>query len=140
MINSLIKKMTLSGQVTKVTPWMVEGFQPNRSITGIDGYGSETQIDVRYVGYKPDESWDMVLSPNDNLLLKFTILKKVSYLTILFANKPPFIELWNKPLDDSDTWESVIGKLKQRLKKEAAEDARGGSISSLYRRIKPFLK
>lgn len=141
IINSLIKKLSLSGLTTKVTPWMVEGINPNRSLSGIDGYGSEESADVRYVGLKPDESWDMVLSPEDNLLLKFTIVNKVDYLTILLANKPPFVELWNKALQSTDTWESIIGKLKQRLKKEAAEYSRGEStVTNLYRKLKPQLK
>lgn len=128
-INSLIKKLSLSGQTTKITPWLVEGISDT------------TNADTRYVGLKPDASWDNILSESDNLLLKFTIVTKTDYLTIYLANKPPFIELWNKPLSPTDTWESIIGKLKQRLKKEAAELARGGaSVTNLYRKIQPNLK
>lgn len=140
-LNSFIKKLSLSGQTTKITPWVVEGINPSRSISGIDGYASEKAADVRYVGLKPDASWEGVFSEADNLLLKFTILNKTDYLTIYFANKSPFIELWNKPLSSTDTWESILGKLKQRLKKEAAEAARGeAGITNLYRKIKPYLK
>ena len=128
-INSMIKKLTLSGQTTKVTPWMVEGLADGR------------EAHVRYLGIKPDSSWETVLSSDDNLLLKFSIIDKVSAINIYFANKPPFIELGYKVLDTSDTWESIIGKLKQRIKKESAEYSRGEStVNNLYRKIKPFLK
>ena len=128
-INSMIKKLTLSGQTTKVTPWMVEGLADGR------------EAHVRYLGIKPDLSWETVLSADDNLLLKFSIINNVPSITIYFANKPPFIELGYRVLDKTDTWESIIGKLKQRIKKEAAEFARGEStVTNLYRKIKPFLK
>jgi hypothetical protein len=140
VINSFIKRFTQSGLTTKITPWMVEGYQPSRSLSGIDGYASDKQIEVRYVGCKPDESWDMVLSPADNLLCKFYILDKKDYLIVYFANKTPFIELWHKPLLASDSWESVMGKIKQRLKKEAAESVSGGSVGSLFAKIERFSK
>lgn len=125
----MIKKLTLSGMTTKVTPWLVEGLADDR------------MADTRYVGLRPDSSWEPVFSQQDNLLLKFTIIDKSPAVSILFANKPPFIELGYQNISSEDTWEQILGKTKQRLKKEAAEYARGEStIANLYQKMKPWLK
>lgn len=127
-IDSLIRNMQKSGLVTKAAPWMVEGV-------------GERELSVRYVGLRVDEDWNDVMSSHNNLLIKFLVDKKSGWIEYYLANKPPFLKIMTANLTDADKWETLLGELKRRLRKDKEEyDTDKEKVSNIYRKIKDHIK
>lgn len=127
-VDELISHMKAAGIVTKAAPWMVEG-------------RGQQQFDVRYVGIRLSSDWEEVMSPSNNLLLKFSLDKTTSLLEYFLANKPPFVRILSVRLQPNDKWEWLIGELKRKLKRDKEEyRLQADKVDNLYTRIKPHLK
>ncbi len=127
-VDDLIRGMKLANMVAKATPWSFEGY-------------GDLQKSVRYVGLELQDDWLEIFSPGDNLLLKFVIDRNSAYLDYYLANKPPFIEISSTRFTQSDKWETLLGELKRRLKRDKSEfQNHTDSIGNLFALIKPHLK
>jgi hypothetical protein len=127
-VDEMIHNMKLAGMVTKASPWMVEGIR-------------EDQMNVRYVGIKLTEDWLEVIPTNNNLLVKFVIDRSTASLEFYIANKPPFFKFIVRQFTDRDKWETLLGEVKRRLKKDKVEFMNHReAVGNLYARIKPQLK
>lgn len=127
-IDHLIANMKKGGVVTKVAPWMDE-FTLNKN------------LEVRYVGIKMPQDWEEIMSPANNLLLKFTHTRGDSRVEFLLANKPPFFKFWTQKLTENVKWEYLIGEMKNRLKKDKEEFVHHkDKAGNIYKEIAKFLK
>jgi hypothetical protein len=127
-VDQLIKNMKSAGIVTKATPWLVEGF-------------GEKQMNVRYIGIQLNTDWQEVFSAENNLLLKFVIDKQQASLEYYLANKPPFVKIITHTFSSADKWETLLGELKRRLKKDKADFlSHRDDITNVFARLKPHLK
>ena len=123
LVNSMITRMKKAGMVTKVSPWMNEG-------------GEE----VRYVGLKIKE-WEDILPASNNFLAKFVTMNKTSWVSVLLANKPPFVFLTKRFVTKEVKWEQVLGSVRQRLNRDKKEYQSGKvKIDNWYVKIKPVMK
>lgn len=127
-IDILIKHIQKAGVASKVSPWSFEG------------HGKQ-ELAVRYIGVRPYEDWTTIMSRHNNLLLKFILHKPAAYLEIYLANEPPFLRIATTKLSESIKWESILGEIKRRLKKdkEAVLHHRE-AIGNLYQLIEPYLR
>jgi hypothetical protein len=119
-VDSLIQNMKKADIVTKASPWVVEGM-------------GETQMNVRYVGIKPFDDWQDIISEKNNLLIKFIIDRQAGYFELYLANQPPFIRIIRRNFSAGDKWEPMLGEIKRRLsndKKEFLEHR--DSVGNLY--------
>jgi hypothetical protein len=107
-INTIIRNLTNAKIVTKASPWMFEGM-------------GNKKLEIRYVGIKPYEDWLDIMSEKNNLLLKFTLDKKNGFLEFFLANQPPFVRINGTKFSEGDKWETLLGELKRRLKKDKEE-------------------
>lgn len=120
--------MKQAGIVTKATPWMMEGM-------------GEKGMNVRYIGIKLPSDWIEIFPASNNLLLKFVIDRTSAYLEFYIANKPPFFKFSQTTFKQTDKWETLLGELKRRLKKDKTEyQNHTDSMGNLYVKIKPYLK
>jgi hypothetical protein len=127
-VDDLIRGMKLASMVAKATPWSFEGY-------------GDLQKSVRYVGLELQDDWLEIFSPGDNLLLKFVIDRNSAYLDYYLANKPPFIKISSTRFTQSDKWETLLGELKRRLKRDKNEfQNHTDSVGNLFALIKPHLK
>ena len=127
-VDELIHNMKLAGIVAKAAPWMVEGF-------------GEKQMNVRFVGIHLKDDWLEIFSPHDNMLLKFVIDRKSSYLEFYLANKPPFLKITSTRFTEKDKWGILLGELKRRLKKDKLDvKNHTEKMGNLYTLMKPHLK
>lgn len=129
-VDILISNMKRGDLVTKASAWMVEG-------TG----EKETGMNVRYVGIKVDNDWNEVFSKANNLLLKFIIDRSTARIEFYLANKPPFFRIISRNFKDGDKWETILGEVRSRLKKDKAEYIdHKAQVGNLYVAMKPHLK
>lgn len=127
-VDELIRGMKLADIVTKATPWSFEGY-------------GDLQKSVRYVGLDLRDDWLDIFSSDDNLLLKFVIDRNSAYLDYYLANKPPFFRITSTRFSQSDKWETLLGELKRRLKKDKNDVINhSDSVGNLYAAMKPYLK
>lgn len=127
-INSFIQDMKKAGSITKVSEWMVEG-------------RGDLKAEIKYVGVKLDQEWTDVFSPQNNLLLQFTLIKNSATLDILLANTPPFIKLVSQRLTEQDKWEPLLGKLRNQLKKDKQEYLHHrDTVGNLYAKIAKVIR
>lgn len=127
-VDDLIRGMKLASLVARATPWSFEGY-------------GDKQKSVRYVGLSLQGDWLEIFSPKDNLLLKFVIDRDSAYLDYYLANKPPFMKITSVRFSQSDKWETLLGELKRRLKRDKAEFVNHtDSVGNLYALMKPELK
>ena len=127
-VDNLIHNMKLASIVTKASPWIVEGIR-------------DTQMNVRYVGIKLNNDWLEIFPATNNLLLKFVIDKNSAILEFYLANKPPFYRITTTRFTDRDKWETLLGELRRKLKKDKAEYINHtDSAGNLYALVKPYLK
>lgn len=127
-VDEMIHNMKLAGIVTRASPWMVEGMR-------------EGQMNVRYVGIKPTDDWLEIFSANNNLLVKFVIDRNTATIEYHIANKPPFFKFVSRQFSDNDKWETLLGEIKRRLKKDKKEFLNHTEeVGNLYARIKPQLR
>ncbi len=127
-VDDLIRGMKLANMVAKATPWSFEGY-------------GDKQKSVRYVGLSLQNDWLEIFSPKDNLLLKFVIDRDSAYLDYYLANKPPFMKINSVRFTQSDKWETLLGELKRRLKRDKNDFVNHtDSVGNLYALMKPELK
>lgn len=127
-INTFIKHMQKAEQVSKVTPWMVEGI-------------GDVQADVRYIGMKLDLEWQEVFSKENNILLKFVLIKKLAKVEVYLANTPPFFRITTLPFNKETKWETVFGELRRKLKKAKVEyQQHTDSVDNIFRKLSSQLK
>lgn len=127
-LNTLIKNMQKAGIVTKASDWFIEGH-------------NEKQLFIKYVGIKPSDDWQDIISPNNNLMLKIILDKDTAYSEFYLANKPPFIKLSGAKLTQSSKWETLLGELKRRLRKDKEEyQHHTQQAGNIYELIKQSLK
>lgn len=134
-VDKMIHNMKLAGMVTKAAPWMVEGLSADRQ-----GFG-DAQMNVRYVGIAVKDDWLAIFPTGNNLLIKFIIDRTSARLEFYVANKPPFFRFTTKHFTDHDKWETLLGDIKQKLKRDKADfqNHRDG-VGNFYALIKPHLK
>lgn len=102
---------------------------------------ANSKSDVRYVGLKLSGDWLELFSTQDNLLLKFLLIKQTVQMEIYLANTPPFFKIFSQYLRESDKWEIVLGEFKRRLKKDKEEVIKHqAKIDNLWVKIAPLLK
>lgn len=127
-VDQLISNMKQAGIVTKASPWSFEGF-------------GDKQKNVRFVGIILKDDWLEVFSPDDNLLLKFITDRNSAYLEYYLANGAPFVKISSVSFSEHDKWETLLGELRRRLKKDKSDVIHHtDSIGNLYAKIKPHLK
>jgi hypothetical protein len=127
-VDEMISHMKLAGIVSKAAPWMVEGIR-------------DEQMNVRYVGIKLTDDWLDILSDQNNLLLKFVINRNSATLEFYIANKPPFFKFTSRQFSENDKWETILGDVKRKLKKDKSDVlSHNESAGNLYSRIIPYLK
>lgn len=127
-VDEMIKHMRLAGMVAKAAPWMVEGM-------------GDKAMNVRYVGIIMKDDWSELFSGEDNVLLKFIIDRNSARIEFYLANKPPFVRFTSRIFTDSDKWETVLGEVKRRLKRDKAEWMNHtDKIGNWYVLIHPWLK
>lgn len=120
--------MQKAGIVTKSSDWFVEGFK-------------EKQLLIKYVGIKPNEDWQDIISQSNNLMLKIILDKDSAYTEFYLANKPPFIKLAGTKLTQSSKWETLLGELKRKLRKDKEEyQHHTQQVGNMYELIKDSLK
>lgn len=122
-VDHLIHNMKLADIVTKVTPWSIEGF-------------GEKQMNVRYVGLKIKDEWKNIISEKNNLLVKFVFDKNNAYIEFYLANKPPFFKITSQRFSENDKWETLLGEIKRRLRRDKAEYlSHNDAIGNLYKTL-----
>lgn len=127
-LNTIISNLKKAGMVTKVTPWLIEGL-------------GDTKADIRYVGLKLSQDWLEIMPPENNVMLKFVLVKTVASMEIYLANKPPFFKIHSQYLRDGDKWETLLGELKRRLKKDKEEATNHeAKIDNVWVKLRPHLK
>jgi len=127
-INTIISNLKKANMISKVTPWMFEGL-------------GDVKAEIRYVGLKLDEDWEHIFPPENNLLLKFILIKPIAQLEFYLANNPPFFKIYSQYLRDNDKWEWVLGELKRRLKKDKEEVIKHqAKIDNFWVKLQPHLK
>lgn len=127
-VDHLIANMKKGEVVTKVSPWM-------------DEITLNKTLEVRYIGIKLEEEWSEIIPLQNNLLLKFTHTRGDSRVEFYIANKPPFFKFWSQRLTDNDKWETLLGELKRKLKREKQEFIHHKQkAGNLYQLINPYLK
>jgi len=127
-VDSVISNIRKANLVTKVSPWMVEGM-------------GEKAMNVRYVGLKVNNEWNEVFSKANNVLLKFVIDRTTARLELYIANTPPFFLVLSKNFTENDKWESLLGDMRSRLKKDKADYLNHTSkVGNLYVIMKPHLR
>ena len=127
-VDEMIHNMKLAGIVSKAAPWMVEGIR-------------DSQMNVRYVGIKLADDWLDIFSPSNNLLIKFVIDRSHANLEFYIANKPPFFRFISRKFSEQDKWETLLGEVKRKLKKDKSDVINHNeSIGNLYSQIKSYLK
>ena len=140
-VDDMIHNMKLAGIVTKATPWTVEGTNDRRKEASSLRDAVATQMNVRYVGITVADDWLEIMPANNNLLLKFIIDRNTAYLEFYLANKPPFFKFTNRQFTDADKWETLLGEVKRKLKKDKVDVLNHKeAVGNLYARIKPYLK
>jgi hypothetical protein len=127
-VDQMIHNMKLADLVAKAAPWMVEGIR-------------EQEMNVRYVGLKLKDDWLEIFPAGNNLMLKFIIDRNSARIEFYLANKPPFFRISSTHFSDNDKWETILGELKRKLKKDKADVlSHTESVSNLYVSLKPHLK
>jgi hypothetical protein len=120
--------MKLADMVAKASPWSFEGI-------------ADKQKNIRYVGLKLKDDWLEIFFERDNLLLKFITDWSSAYVEYYLANSAPFIKITSAVITEADKWETLLGELKHRLKKDKNDFIHHkDSIDNLYARIKGQLK
>ncbi len=127
-VDQLIHNMKLAGMVAKAAPWMVEGIR-------------DQQMNVRYVGITLKEDWREIFPPGNNVLLKFVIDRNSARAELYIANKPPFYKILTRTFTDAEKWETLLGEMKRKLKKDKVDYTNHTeNVSNLYNLLKPHLK
>ena len=127
-VDKMVHNMKLADMVAKAAPWMVEGIH-------------EQQMNVRYVGLKLKNDWLEIFPAGNNLMLKFIIDRSSSRIEVYLANKPPFFKFTTKHFSEHDTWETLLGGLKLKLKKDKMDVVNHtDEVGNLYAALKPHLK
>lgn len=127
-VDQMIHHMKLADMVAKAAPWMVEGIH-------------EQQMNVRYVGLKLKDDWLEIFPAGNNLMMKFIIDRNSARIEFYLANKPPFYRFSTKHFTEHDKWETLLGGLKQKLKKDKADVINHKEeVGNLYAELKPHLK
>lgn len=127
-VDQMIQHMKLAGMVAKATPWMVEGIR-------------EQEMNVRYVGLHLTDDWIEIFPAGNNFMLKFIVDRTSARIEFYMANKPPFFRIFTTNFTDHDKWETILGELKRRLKKDKADILNHtDSVGNLYAAVKPHLK
>lgn len=128
-VNTIVTSLQKKGVVTKAVPWIIEGF------------GEKGKADVRYIGIQPFEDWLEIFSEKDNVLLKFILEKKRERLELYLANTTPFFRIYTIPLSSESKWETLLGPIKQRLKRDKdAHTHHKETADNLYAKIEQFLR
>lgn len=128
VVDDMVRGMKLADIVAKATPWSFEGY-------------GDAQKSVRYVGLSLRDEWMDVFSQADNLLLKFVIDRNSAFLDYYLANKPPFVRIYSTRFSPQDKWETLLGELRRKLKKDKEEYLHHrDSVDNLYKKIKDYLK
>ncbi len=136
-VDDLIHNMKLAGIVTKVTPWSIEGFATHQ----IGQNEIEKALNVRYLGIKLPEDWREIFSDKNNLLLKFIVDRSTAKVEFYLANTPPFIKIITREFTNDDKWETVLGEVKNRLKRDKSDVINHNEqINNIYARIQKNLK
>ncbi len=126
-VDQFIQNMKRAGMVTKASPWLVEGI-------------GNQHMNVRYVGVTIKDDWIEILSPNNNLLVKFIIDKNNAFLEFYLANKAPFLKFMHVPFQESNKWEKVFGEIKRVLKRDKNDFLNHRDmLGNLYTKIKSSL-
>jgi hypothetical protein len=110
-INTLIKNLQKSGMVTNITPWVFEGI-------------GDRKMEVRYVGLKLNQDWEDLISSRNNILIKCLMDKPNAFLEMYIANKPPFFRFWSTRFTTSSKWETILGEVRQRIRKDKEDSIR----------------
>lgn len=127
-VDSVISNIKKADIVTKVSPWMVEGM-------------GDKGMNVRYVGLKVDREWNKVFSIQNNILLKFVIDRTTARVELYIANKPPFFRILSKHFIEGDKWETILGDMRSRLKKDKTDYlAHTSKVGNLYVEMRPHLR
>lgn len=127
-VDHLIHNMKLADMVTKASPWMVEG-------------RGDASMNVRFVGIKLKDDWLEILPLGNNLMIKFVIDRNTAMMEFYLANKPPFFRIFTKRFTDADKWETLLGDMKRKLKRDKGEyQNHTDSVGNLYASLKPHLK
>ena len=127
-VDSMIHNLKLAHMVAKASPWTMEGF-------------GDKQMNVRYVGIKIIDDWGDIFSKKNNLLLKFIIDRKSARIEFYLANKPPFLKFYTTYFSNTDKWETLLGEVKRKLKKDKFDVINHkDSIGNLYSLLTPHLK
>jgi hypothetical protein len=127
-VDNFIHNMKLAGLVAKAAPWMIEGIR-------------EQEMNVRYVGLQLKDDWLDIFPAGNNVMLKFIIDRNSARIEFYLANKPPFYRIITKHFTDHDKWETILGGLKLKLKKDKLEVMNHTeSVGNLYEALKPHLK
>lgn len=127
-VDQMIHHMKLAGIVAKAAPWMVEGIR-------------EQEMNVRYVGLKLKDDWLEIFPAGNNLMLKFIIDRNTSRIEFYLANKPPFYRITTTHFTEHDKWETLLGGLKQKLKKDKADVMNHTeAVGNIYAALKSHLK
>ncbi len=120
--------MKKAGSITKASEWMIEG-------------RGDKKAEIKYVGVLLGNEWEEIFSRKNNLLFQFTLIDKIAYLDILLANTPPFTKLTSQKLTESDKWETILGQLRNTLKKDKQDFLHHrDAIGNLYSKITKLLK
>lgn len=127
-VDSMIHNMKLAGIVAKAAPWMVEGIR-------------EQEMNVRYVGLHLKDDWLDIFPPGNNLMMKFIVDRNTAKIEFYLANKPPFFRITTKHFTEHDKWETLLGSLKQKLKKDKLDvQTHNEGVDNLFVSIKLHLK
>ena len=127
-VDGMVRGMKLAGLVAKASPWTFEGY-------------GEVQKSVRFVGLSLKDDWLELFSSQDNVLLKFVIDRNSAYLDCYLANKPPFIRIISTRFTDKDTWETLLGEFRRRMKRDKHDVIHHTDrIDNLYKKIEKDLK
>ena len=127
-VDQLIHNMKLANMVAKAAPWMVEGIR-------------DQQMNVRYVGIQLKEGWEEIFPSGNNVLLKFIVDRNSARVELFLANKPPFHRILTRSFTDSDKWETLLGEMKRKLRKDKTDVTNHTeNVGNLYSLLKPHLK
>jgi hypothetical protein len=127
-VDQLIHNMKLAGLVAKAAPWMVEGIR-------------EQEMNVRYVGLQLKDDWLDIFPAGNNVMMKFIIDRNNARIDFVLANKPPFYKITTKHFTELDKWETLLGGLKLKLKKDKTDVmSHTEELGNLYAALKPHLK
>jgi hypothetical protein len=133
VVDELVRNMKAAEIVSKVSPWMVEG----KTV----GEGADKQVNVRFVGLVLKDEWLDIFSVKDNILLKFITDRSSSAVEFYLANATPFVKIITRNFSDGDKWETVLGEVKRRLKRDKQEVVNHTEqVGNIYARVRKYLK